>query len=67
MEMFGYRPDEATALQSDNMVAIHLTTKSIFQNGTKHIKIKHRLIQEILERGSFVWLNVPRRKWLQMC
>ena len=41
LEMYGFKDQNPTVLQSDNLGAIHLTTKSIFHGRTKHIEIQH--------------------------
>lgn len=52
MSVFGYTDPNPTVLQSDNMGAIHLTSKSIFHARTKHIEIHYHWIREAVKRGD---------------
>lgn len=52
MKIFGYSDPNPTILQSDNMGAIHLTSKSIFHARTKHIEIHYHWIREAVKRGD---------------
>lgn len=52
MMRFGMKDDEPTTLESDNMGAIHLTSKSIFHGRTKHVEIQYHWIREIVSQGS---------------
>lgn len=52
MMFFGFEDIKPTILQSDNMGAIHLTTKSIFHGRAKHIEIQYHWIREIIKKGD---------------
>lgn len=59
MERFGMKDDDATVLESDNMGAIHLTSKSIFHGRTKHVEIQYHWIREIVNQGSIKLKHCP--------
>lgn len=52
MEFFGFFDKNPTVLQSNNLGAIHLNTKSIFHGRTKHIEIQYHWIREVINEGS---------------
>lgn len=52
MEAFGCRDEHPTVLQSDNLGAIHLTSKSTFHGRTKHVEIHHHWIREVVKNGD---------------
>lgn len=54
MMSFGYSDPNPTVLQSDNMEAIHLTSKSIFHARTKHIEIHYHWIREAVKGGNMI-------------
>lgn len=59
MEAFGCVDENPTVLQSDNLGAIHLTTKSTFHDRTKHIDIHYHWIREIVKNGSVKLQHCP--------
>ena len=59
LELYGFKDQNPTFLQSDNLGAIHLTTKSIFHGRPKHIEIQHHWIREIVDQGALVVKNCP--------
>lgn len=59
MERFGMKDDDATVLESDNMGAIHLTSKSTFHGRTKHVEIQYHWIREIVNQGSIKLKHCP--------
>lgn len=52
MEAFGCTDENPTVLHSDNLGAIHLTSKSTFHGRTKHIEIQHHWIREVVRNGE---------------
>lgn len=52
MEKFGYLDESPTVLLSDNLGAIHLTSKSVFHGRTKHIEIQYHWIREVVNAGT---------------
>lgn len=56
---FGYSDPNPTVLQSDNMEAIHLTSKSIFHARTKHIEIHYHWMREALKGGNMIVKYCP--------
>lgn len=48
MKEYGYEDTQPTVLQRNNLSTIHLNTKSIFHGQTKHIKIQHHWIREVV-------------------
>ena len=59
MESFGLKDLNPTILQSDNMGAIHLTSKSVFHGRTKHVEIQYHWIREIVDQGKVVIKHCP--------
>lgn len=59
LKLFGYNEEKPTVLQSDNLGAIHLTTKSIFHARTKHIEIHYHWIREVVKNGEMVVVHCP--------
>jgi hypothetical protein len=59
MTRFGFTDPNPTILQSDNMGAIHLTSKSIFHARTKHIEIHYHWIREVVKKGDLVIKHCP--------
>lgn len=51
LKKFGFQDANPTVLHSDNLGAIHLTSKSIFNSQTKHIEIQYNLDT----RSSQLW------------
>lgn len=59
MDAFGCHDSDPTILQSDNLGAIHLSSKSIFHGRTKHIEIQHHWIREIVKQGDIKLQHCP--------
>lgn len=59
MEYYGFTDKNPTILQSDNMGAIHLSSKSVFHGRTKHIEIQHHWIREVVENGDLRLAHCP--------
>lgn len=59
MARFGMQDQNPTVLSSDNMGVIHLTSKFIFHGRTKHVKIQHHSIQEIVNQGTLALKHCP--------
>lgn len=59
LEHYGFKDPNPTILQSNNLGAIHLTTKSIFHGRTKHIEIQHHWIREVVDQGSLTLKHCP--------
>lgn len=59
MERMGFEDPEPTTLLSDNLGAIHLTSKSIFHGKTKHIKIQYHWIREVVKAGDLQLRHCP--------
>jgi hypothetical protein len=59
LAMFGFEDKNPTELRSDNMGAIHLTTKSIFHARTKHIEIQYHWIREVVKQGALIVKHCP--------
>lgn len=59
MMKFGLDDTNPTTLESDNMGAIHLTTKSIFHGRTKHVEIQYHWIREAVLEGKLVLKHCP--------
>lgn len=64
MKLFGYEDKNPTVLGTDNMGAIHLTTKSTFHARTKHIEIQYHWIREVVNSGALVVQHVPTREMM---
>lgn len=56
---FGFEDKSPTVLHSNNLGAIHLTSKSIFHGRTKHIEIQYHWIREIVTSGQLVIKHCP--------
>lgn len=59
MEAFGCTDENATILQSDNLGAIHLTSKSTFHGRTKNIEIHYHWIREVVKNGYIKLQHCP--------
>lgn len=59
MTLFGLEDKEPTALGTDNMGALHLTTKSVFDARTKHFEIQYHWIREVIQSGALTVQHVP--------
>lgn len=59
MRILGYGDSEPTKLETDNLGAMHLTTKSIFHGRTKHIEIQYHWIREVVNQGDMVVVHCP--------
>lgn len=59
MTQFKFKVVSPTVLSSDNMGAIHLTSKSIFHSRTKHIEIQHHWIREVVNSGKLTIKHCP--------
>lgn len=59
LKKFGFEDKNPTILHSDNLGAIHLTSKSVFHGRTKHIKIQYHWIREIVNAGHVVVKHCP--------
>lgn len=59
MTRLDMKDEEPTILQSDNMGAIHLTSKSIFHVRTKHVEIQYHWIREIINQGNVTIKHCP--------
>lgn len=64
LEKFGFEDKHPTTLHSDNLGAIHLTSKSIFHGRTKHIKIHYHWIREVVNSGKLVVKHCPTEKMI---
>lgn len=64
LEKFGYKDHKPTILHSDNLGAIHLTSKSIFHGRTKHIEIQYHWIREIVNAGHLVVKHCPTEEMI---
>ena len=59
MGYYGFHDSNPTILKSDNMGAIHLSSKSVFHGRTKHIEIQHHWIREVVENGDLKLTHCP--------
>ena len=59
MDKFKFSDASPTILHSDNMGAIHLTSKSIFHSRTKHIEIQYHWIREVVNAGKLAIKHCP--------
>lgn len=59
MSRFGMEDHNPTVLESDNMGAIHLTSKSIFHGRTKHVEIQYHWIREVVNQGKLLLKHCP--------
>lgn len=59
MNLLGYGDSKPTKLETDNLGAMHLTTKSIFHGRTKHIEIQYHWIREVVSQGDMTVVHCP--------
>lgn len=59
MNLYGFNDPLPTILNSDNMGAIHLTSKSVFHGRTKHIELQYHWIREVVESGDLKLQHCP--------
>lgn len=59
MGKFGLDDENPTVLHSDNLGAIHLTSKSVFHGRTKHVEIHYHWIREIVKAGKLEIQHCP--------
>lgn len=64
MAYYGFCDSNPTVLKSDNMGAIHLSSKSIFHGRTKHIEIQHHWIREVVESGDIKVEHCPTEEMI---
>ena len=54
LQKLGFTDHNPTILKSDNLGAIHLTSKSQFHGRTKHIEIHYHWIREVVNQGKLL-------------
>lgn len=59
LDKFGFHNEDPTVLHSDNLGAIHLTSKSVFHSRTKHIEIQYHWIREVVNAGHLTVKHCP--------
>lgn len=59
LELMGSDGPNPTVLKSENLGAIHLTTKAQFHSRTKHIEIQYHCIREVVHSGKVTLEHCP--------